>query len=321
MARRTPLIVALASYAFALAILIRLVWPGGWPVELAALFHHYVAIGGALLLLVALLFRVGLSQLVLAVAVGAAFWPLLVSGVPIAESAERSNLRIMSANVVHGIPSAEPFGEIIAAFAPDIVVMQEIAEPVTALIAALPDYPHVASPWAVPQGVVVISRHPMTHGPIPGLAEPPRGAGGGLGLRAEIAIPGDRPLILYAIHAPTPKAEIGFEARARYLDAVAAAIAAEPEGSLIVLAGDWNTPPWSPTFTRLFDTTGLATSETSAWPGPTRIIRRFDFIHWLGSPVDHIAVSPQIAREAFTIGPDIGSDHLPVIADLLVPES
>jgi endonuclease/exonuclease/phosphatase (EEP) superfamily protein YafD len=320
LARRTPLVVILASWAFALAIVVRLAWPHGWPVEVAALFHHYVAIGGALLLLVALLFRVGLAQLVLALAVGAAFWPLLVSGAPIAESADRSNFRIMSANVVHGIPSAEPLGELIASLLPDIVVMQEIAPPVTALITTLPDYPHLASPWEVPQGVVVISRHPMIYGPIPGLIEPPRDAGGGPGLRAEIDIPGDRPLILYAIHAPTPRDGAAFEARNRYLEEVAAAIAAEPDGALIVLAGDWNTPPWSPTFTTLFETTGLATSETSAWPGPTRVIRRLDFVHWIGSPVDHIAISQEIGREAFTIGPDIGSDHLPVIADLLMPE-
>jgi hypothetical protein len=47
----------------------------------------------------------------------------------------------------------------------------------------------------------------------------------------------------------------------------------------------------------------------------TTVIRPFHF----GAPVDHILVSRNIEVKHFEVGPDIGSDHLPLIADLRLP--
>ena len=58
----------------------------------------------------------------------------------------------------------------------------------------------------------------------------------------------------------------------------------------------------------------------TAWPGTTRFSRRwFSKYVYYGSPVDHILVSRNIEVKHFEVGPDIGSDHFPVFADLRLP--
>ena len=54
-------------------------------------------------------------------------------------------------------------------------------------------------------------------------------------MRVEADLPGQaKPLVIYAIHAPTPRTFAGWEARNRYLDVLAERIAAEPEGAQVV---------------------------------------------------------------------------------------
>jgi len=78
----------------------------------------------------------------------------------------------------------------------------------------------------------------------------------------------------------------------------------------LVLAGDLNTSPWSNSFRRLRATTslvpaGLLMPSWPAWP--------------LALPqmaLDHILVSPELTVAAAGTGPAVGSDHLPVWAQL-----
>lgn len=318
--RRTPgLVVAVAFGVIALAA-IRLLFAASWPGELMALFQPYVAIAGLLVLGVGVVFRRGVVQLLLALAVAVLWVPLVVSPVPLAVAAETADFRVMTVNVLRSNPSPDGLLAAVAQYDPDVIVMQEVPEGWAGLMQDFPGYPYMASPSQVPEAVVVVSRYPIADsGPVPGLLATRPWTGGGVPLRAEIDIGAQDPLILYAIHAPTPRFQDGWEDRGGYLRQLAAAIAGEEEDAPVIVAGDWNSPNWSFAFAETLTMAGLATTETSAWPGPTRIIRRFDFIHWLGSPVDHVAVTPDIARQSYAVGPDIGSDHLPVIVDLDLP--
>jgi len=153
---------------------------------------------------------------------------------------------------------------------------------------------------------------------------------GGSPLRLELAPPGtpdtasgaaSRPaLVVYVLHPTTPRSFDQWEGRNAYLDAVARSIAAETPGTPIVAMGDFNTPTWSPFFRSFLEKSGLVDAAGTGWPATTRfskrwLVKRFYF----GSPVDHILVSPDIEVKRFEVGPDIGSDHLPVIADLRLP--
>lgn len=78
----------------------------------------------------------------------------------------------------------------------------------------------------------------------------------------------------------------------------------------VVLAGDLNTSPWSYAYRRLRITSGLVPADKllpswPAWPVPLPQIA-----------LDHILVSADLTTTAVGTGPAVGSDHLPVWAQL-----
>jgi len=84
------------------------------------------------------------------------------------------------------------------------------------------------------------------------------------------------------------------------------------EDNPVIIAGDLNTTPWSPYYADLIDSTGLRNTRQGfgvlgTWPNVPG---------WLAIPLDHILVSHDFKTIAFRRGPDIGSDHRPIIADL-----
>jgi endonuclease/exonuclease/phosphatase (EEP) superfamily protein YafD len=81
-----------------------------------------------------------------------------------------------------------------------------------------------------------------------------------------------------------------------------------------VLLGDLNATPWSPAFRRLRRAAGLADSRNGhgwqpTWPVP---------LAFAGLPLDHVLVSPEWRTRERRTGPAVGSDHLPVFAELVL---
>jgi endonuclease/exonuclease/phosphatase (EEP) superfamily protein YafD len=153
---------------------------------------------------------------------------------------------------------------------------------------------------------------------------------GGNPLRLELVPPGTpdaasgstlKPaVVVYVLHPTTPRSFDQWESRNLYLSVVARSIAAEPPGTPVVVLGDFNTPTWSPFFQSFLKKSGLVDAAGTGWPGTTRFSRRWFAKNFhFGSPVDHILVSRNIEVKSFQVGPDIGSDHLPVLADLRLP--
>ena len=80
----------------------------------------------------------------------------------------------------------------------------------------------------------------------------------------------------------------------------------------IVLAGDLNATPWSRAYAKLVGATGLCDTRAGfgyqgSFPASSVLVR---------IPIDHVLVSCSIGVRDRAIGPDVGSDHLPVIVDL-----
>nr|WP_255490857.1 endonuclease/exonuclease/phosphatase family protein [Spartinivicinus marinus] len=78
----------------------------------------------------------------------------------------------------------------------------------------------------------------------------------------------------------------------------------------VVLLGDLNTTPWGYSFKKLINTANLKSTRTGAgllptWPGKLPLI-----------PIDHILLSKSLEVISVEVGPDIGSDHLPMIAEI-----
>lgn len=136
-------------------------------------------------------------------------------------------------------------------------------------------------------------------------------------VRFEVALP-TRKLIIYAIHPDTPRLASKWRQRNMYLDLLTETLQTEPRGTAVIVAGDWYTPTWSPFFRDVLSKAALFTTEDWWWPRPTRFALRFGGITWLGTPIDHIAVSSSIGLISLETGPKFGSNHLPVIARLTV---
>ena len=97
------------------------------------------------------------------------------------------------------------------------------------------------------------------------------------------------------------------------IDDLAAFVRAHP-GPLVV-AGDFNATPWSAVHDRLVGETGLAPVPVGwmptwpAWPA---------FFSPLAIPIDHVFHGPGVSVVEVKTGPDVGSDHLPIVARVRV---
>jgi len=113
-----------------------------------------------------------------------------------------------------------------------------------------------------------------------------------------------------ALHAPRPVPTANLKAlRDQAIREVASA--ARSAGRAVVI-GDLNLTPWSPVFARLLSDGGL--HDTAHGLSPTW----FSSSPFLGLRIDHILISDGIDATSWRVGPDLGSDHLPVIADLAI---
>lgn len=86
-------------------------------------------------------------------------------------------------------------------------------------------------------------------------------------------------------------------------------------GPRTVVLGDFNATPWSRPFRTLIASTGLCDTRAgfglqASFPAASSIVR---------IPLDHMLVSCSIGVRDRWIARDVGSDHLPVVADLVVP--
>ena len=96
----------------------------------------------------------------------------------------------------------------------------------------------------------------------------------------------------------------------------AVAVRARSLGPNAMILGDFNATPWSPPFRHLVEASGLCDSragfglQTSWIPELSRVLQ---------IPIDHALVSCGIGVRDRRIERDVGSDHRPVVIDLVVP--
>lgn len=186
---------------------------------------------------------------------------------------------------------------------PDIAVVQEVDEAWMASLAALADvYPHVtAEPRDDNFGIAVFSRTPLPDARIEYL-----GSGWVPQVVATISVGGE-PATLLAVHTIPPGSRAGTMARDELLRDVAAFVKARR--GPVVVAGDLNITPWSPRFAPFRNAAGLHGASTlPTWPSPYPALLRI--------PIDQVMATREIAIAERLLGPDIGSDHVPLVVKL-----
>ncbi|MBD1931258.1 MULTISPECIES: endonuclease/exonuclease/phosphatase family protein [Cyanophyceae] len=132
-------------------------------------------------------------------------------------------------------------------------------------------------------------------------------------LLADVTIQG-KVVSIIATHPNIPTTNSSFKQRNQQFKAIGDYVPRIK--NLVVLIGDLNTTMWSPFYQRMVDNAGLINTRQGfgilpTWKTP---------IPWVYIPLDHCLVSPEIQVKNFRRGRDVGSDHLPVIADLVMPK-
>jgi endonuclease/exonuclease/phosphatase (EEP) superfamily protein YafD len=78
-----------------------------------------------------------------------------------------------------------------------------------------------------------------------------------------------------------------------------------------VVVGDFNATPWTSAFRRLLGTGELRNSQRGYGVSPTWDVGRF----W-AVPIDHLVHGDGMVVTDRAVGPDLGSDHRPILVDL-----
>lgn len=283
-----------------------------WFLELASHFRVQLAIAFALLTLVTFLGRSrrvhGLAALMGTLVNGSlVLWEARPVGEPPSPSAD--GIRLLSINVNTANQRADLVLQAIRQANPDVVLLMEVdprwmkdLEPLRAR------YPfHLEEARRDNFGIALLSRHPLGEARVEDLpgTEVPSVLAAVRTPRGVFHLTGTHPL-------PPGSREDAAE-RNRQLEVLGERAAAHPQNSVIL--GDLNVTPWSPQFSRLLQTGGLLRAHPGWGVFATWQVEQ----PWFSLPLDHCLVSPPIAIRRLEVGPDVGSDHRPLLVELAVP--
>ena len=224
------------------------------------------------------------------------------------ELPEGAPVRVLVVNVLRESSEFERVRRLIAEEQPDIIgIVEADARWLRELAPALAPYPsRIEAPRTDNFGMALYARGPLEGGGVEHLASDLPS------IVAETAHGGAR-LGIVLVHPSPPLSGEWYDAQLRHFDAVAAR--ARGFAGPFVIMGDFNATPWSRAFARLRGASGTCDSRTgfgaqTSYPADGWLLR---------IPIDHVLVACSIGVRDRRIGPPVGSDHLPVIADLVVP--
>ena len=234
---------------------------------------------------------------------------------PTASSA--APLKIVYANVLTSNPDPTPLLALIAAEKPDLVALLEInARWKSQLLASLSaEFPHHSiHPREDNFGLALFSRT--------------RPADDHVEFFADVETPSlhltwvhpDADIRILLTHPLPPGSQETTVLRDQHLDALGdwtrSVTGLTPPGapsSPALILGDLNATPWCPPLRRLLSESGLRSAASDfgsispSWPAP---------IPFLRIPIDHALLTRGLVCVSYRIGPDIGSDHFPLLLEL-----
>ena len=242
-------------------------------------------------------------------------WAILRASPPQLLQATRADtppVKVLLANVLTSNPDPSRLLALIAEEKPDVVALLEVNRRWERQLSAalLGGHPHtLLSPREDNFGLAVFSRLPLADTGSPLFVDPELPS-----LEFTVSPSGradDRIRILVTHPLPPGSADSTMR-RDEQLDRIAVWT---PRGDTPALVlGDLNATPWCPPLRRLLSGADLRTASSDqarfshrTWPVP---------IPFLGIPLDHALLNSALTCTSFRAGPDIGSDHFPIIAEL-----
>jgi len=215
-------------------------------------------------------------------------------------NAPTGTISVLSANLHLDTTDPEPLRKRLAQFSPDVVVLLELSRSYAAGLQDFSEYPHrVLAPEDGPFGIGVLSRHPLRHSAVQ---------------RDEEGIPHvildvmhEGQLVRLAAVHPMPPISAAYRQK-RDVRLLQVAEDMAQEGVPSIIAGDFNTTPWSSAFLAL-DMKGFrrAGGLEGTWPatlGPA------------GLPMDQVLVNEYWEVGSHEVLDGIGADHRAVLTSL-----
>jgi endonuclease/exonuclease/phosphatase (EEP) superfamily protein YafD len=291
----------------------------GWLADTASNFQLLYALGFAAVLAVLAARRRWRSLAAIApfaISVAIQLWPYFGPGLPVAQAVAAvgrpQELRVAALNVWFLNPHIDVVRRWIAETDADVVVLSEVTPELRqALAPALAGYPWQAmSQGQTRADVLLASRVPVEFVP---LAADTRD----YMVEARLCPREDGARCAWVIgaHVPSPVSPRRLMHRDRLLAEIgnlAAAAVQSGAGEPVIVAGDLNSTPWVPGFRTMLARGTLVDSAEGHGIWPTWNTRLFI----AQIPIDHVLVGGPVAVLGRAVGPDVGSDHLPVTARL-----
>lgn len=229
-----------------------------------------------------------------------------------------ATLRVITFNMRGSVnPLAYSVPAALVEYQPDLVMLQECAAAVDQLFA-------VPGGWRLRRhgGLCVLSRWPIDSAVAIEVLRAGVDGMSGLAVHYLVRVDG-QPVSLVNLHLETPRRGIEGFRWGGEVSGLTRSIAVRDEGSRrtanwiarqapgAIIAGDFNLPVESAIFRRHWGSCRNAFSERGRGFGDTRVLPKWS------ARIDHVlACDGAWQPVAATVGPDLGSDHLPLIVDL-----
>lgn len=289
-----------------------------WLLDLVTFFWPVLTLVAVAVFILSLLAGGPIARLASLAAVGVCAVPfLLLPRAPDAEPGEK--IRVLSANLYIDNRDPRPFVALLTRMQPDIVITEETSQEFADAVQGSGLYPFESEgDLSGTDDKKVFSRYPIRNARQ--LDDLPGRPVGRHAMRLVIDTAAG-PIVVYAVHADTPRSLAQWHDRDTYFRRLAVALRGERPDTPIVVAGDWNLPAYSVFFRDFFAETGLRFARPGLWLPITRFSTGLARYGYFGSTIDHLAVSPIVRVTDWKRGSDIGSNHLPIIVDLALPAS
>ncbi|KOR38308.1 MULTISPECIES: endonuclease/exonuclease/phosphatase family protein [Planktothricoides] len=221
------------------------------------------------------------------------------------------NLRVLSANVRRRNQDYDRVISLVREEQPDLALFMEVNDAWSdTLLAQLKNIlPYALSyPQDSYHGIALYSKFPLENGVFQEF-----GVKRIVSIVAQVTVGGEK-LNVIGTH-PFPPISFGLEkARNKQLAEISSYLQtiATPK----IVFGDLNITMWSPYYKDFVATTGMRNARAGFGVQPTWYMKSPIFY----IPIDHCLVSPDIRVQNSRVGDPVGSDHLPIIVDLAIPQ-
>ncbi len=230
-----------------------------------------------------------------------------------AASGRGPHLKLMTANVNADNQHYDKLIALVRAENPDLLFVQEMSYGWAEALRALDDaYPYRSvTPRHDYWGIALYSKYPLENIVADSPVEPEAPQ-----IRADAIIDGRR-VHLMNVHLAPPRAEWMVDLRYKHYAWAEQYLSKMKDQGPLIIAGDFNSSPWSPLYADLVRTGGL----TNARQGYGLLPSWYPLAgRWFLIPLDQICGAGGVSFSGIHLGSVIDSDHIPVITEITLAQ-